>query len=189
MPNNNNSSNGNSKIGLSLLADTEAPKETPKETPMVDDQTPKLPEKSVEKKVETSRAIPSVTTPSGTTKSSFKVGDSKYNIIADNNSARNLIKWDDDGNIAADSPVQVIGKNANGGFILAASEGASGVNASSFPYSKDTGINFPSLESDVGGSAPLMQSIHGGSYSDFSEVANPKAAAALRGIYKRTGRF
>jgi hypothetical protein len=131
----------------------------------------------------------SKTTPQTTTRSSFSVGGSNYNIIDDNTTARKMIKWDEKGNIASDSPVIVVGKNAAGGFILAANDSVQGVSSSKFPYTQDKGINFPSLESDVAGGTPTMQTIHGSTYSDLSEVANPKATSLLRGIYRRTGQL
>lgn len=123
------------------------------------------------------------------TTSDFKVGDNNYYVVDDNTNARNMIKWDDKGNIAIDSPVQVIGKNASGGFILAADESIKDVSKSKFPYSQQ-GINFSAFESEFNdGSSPTMQNIHKGSFTSMDEVSNPKAASKLRGIYKRTGQY
>ena len=142
-----------------------------------------IPKSTLAKKVKTTK-----TAPPEYTSSSFNVGKNKYNIIDDNEETRKLITYDDKGNVSPDSAVHVIGENVSGGFILAANEGLTGVKKSYFPYSK-TGIHFPSLRSDAPGATPSMQGIYSGTYKDISEVANAKAAASLRGIYKRTKRL
>lgn len=127
--------------------------------------------------------------PSSHTSSSFKIGNKNYYVVDDNSDVRGMIKWDDKGNVDPTSPVQVIGKNASGGFVLAADEATQGVTKSKFPYSEDKGINFYSLESDEGLDTPYMQSIHRKEFPDLSEVVNPGAASELRGIYRRTGQL
>jgi hypothetical protein len=127
--------------------------------------------------------------PKSYTSSSFKVGDKNYYVINDTSDMRKMIKWDEKGNIAQDSPVQVIGKNIAGGFILAAEEATPNITKYKFPYTQEKGINFSGLETDVAGTTPKMQSIHKGTFTDVSDVIDPRAASQLRGIYKRTGQL
>lgn len=178
-----------SKVGSEtkvVKTDKEAKTAKPKATPS---SAPVVPKTEIAAKPVIKNVTETKATPKTTTKSSFSVGGNNYNIIDDNTSARKLIKWDEQGNVSPDSPVIVVGKNINGGFILAANESAKGVNNSLYPYTKDTGIDFPSLESDAAGASPLMSSIHRNTYSDLNEVLNQKAASKLRGIYKRTGQL
>ena len=141
-------------------------------------------------KTPTAKEVKTTTTePLKKTKSSFIINDVNYNVIDDNTAARRLIKWDDEGNVAADSPVTIIGRNIDGGFILAATDQVKGVNPSLFPYSETTGISFPSLDADVAGESPRMQGMHRGTYENLSDVYDPQAARKLRGIYKRTGQL
>jgi len=142
---------------------------------------------SVETKPLTTEIVSSKKMPSQYTSSSFKVGKKNYYIVNDNSKTRNLIKWDENGNVDPASPVQVIGKNVNGGFVLAAEETTPNIEKSKFEFNPEKGINFHNIESDQPGTVPTMQTIHNKSFDDLGYIANPKAAAQLRGIYKRTG--
>lgn len=167
--------NNKSPQGLNSLAPKVAQKHTP---------TKKITEptivKSTTKTVQETKEQPLNKTYSG-----FNIGDTKYNIIDDNSTARKMIIWDDKGNVDPNSPVQIIGKNIDGGFILAALDKTKGVNKTPFAYTKEKGINFHTLESDEPGTV-RMQSLHNQNFAKLSDVINTQAASKLRGIYKRT---
>lgn len=199
----------------SLAANNNAPKVASKTTvkpttptPTSKDPTPKTTTPVVEKTTVATHTTPAATTktpaattavkknvteakstPTRNTSSFFKVGEQKYNIIEDSDKVRSLIEWDDQGNVSPTSPVQIIGKNVSGGFILAASDSVPNVSKQQFPYSADKGIHFSSLESDKSGDISRMQKIHSKTFDDFTSITDQKAANDLRSMYIRTGRL
>jgi hypothetical protein len=120
------------------------------------------------------------------TYSGFKVGGSDYDVIDDNEESRRMIQYDDQGNVDPSSPVQVIGKNSSGGFVLAAQSEQRGVAKSKIPFTPEQGINFPSLESDSAGARGKMSSIHSGEFKHPTDVFDPNAAKQIYDIYQRT---
>lgn len=112
----------------------------------------------------------------------FNVAGSDYDVIRDTEQARQMIQFDDQGNVAPDSPVQVVGKDVSGGFILAGQKGTRGLDKMKIAIS-DGQINFPQAEIEPG----RLQRMHFGTINDAAEAFDPQAATELYGIYQRTG--
>lgn len=109
----------------------------------------------------------------------FYVGSNEYVPIADSDTNRKMIIITDTGAIAPDSPVTVLGKNINGGFVLAGREEQFRGQRTYYPMTGTT-LNI----SQVQGEPDKLLNINKSSFGGLSDVTDTDSLQQLIKLYE-----
>lgn len=115
--------------------------------------------------------------------SRFKVGDDDYTVITDSDKTRGMIKYDDSGQVDPTSPVIPMGKNINGGFILAARSDL-GLERMKMPrvITEGKGVtHYPQSKSNPN----LIDDLSKSGTNDINSLIDQYSVSELRKLYNR----